>query len=79
MRAKILLFCAVLFGAGACELPTVSHERSSGIDAEASFDGIGGTLGSGYGAPMSPDSLNQPATASADTTGRIGGTLGSGY
>lgn len=79
MRRKIaILIAALTLGLAGCEIAT-APQGSSGTDAEAKFDGIGGTLGSGYGAPTSQrDTLDQ-STAGADPTGRIGGTLGSGY
>jgi hypothetical protein len=73
--ASILAGAALLFITG-CE--SIS---APGIDDEttASFDGAGGTLGSGYGTPA-PNQADSTATHTAsDTTGRSGGTLGSGY
>jgi hypothetical protein len=77
MRYRIaVLIGTLVLAVGACESATAPALRSGG-DARPGFDGAGGTLGSGYGAPRAPADTSQQATA--DTTSRIGGTLGSGY
>lgn len=77
MRYRItLLLGTLVLALGGCESATAPAFRSGG-DSRPGFEGVGGTLGSGYGAPHAPADSSQ--TAAADTTGRIGGTLGSGY
>jgi hypothetical protein len=71
--------------AGAALLVTITGCQSisapGGIDGEtaASFDGAGGTLGSGYGTPAPNQADSTAISTASDTTGRSGGTLGSGY
>jgi hypothetical protein len=73
---------SILAGAALLIITGCQSISAPGIDddeAAASFDGTGGTLGSGYGTPA-PNQADSIVTSTAsDTTGRSGGTLGSGY
>ena len=79
MRRRIAFWTVLLaLGLGACENTATTPDRMrSGASATAGFDGVGGTLGSGYGVRQT-DTTNY-STTMADTMGRVGGTLGSGY
>lgn len=73
MRIALIVASTALVIAAGCE--NVNAPTSTLRTGGASFDGAGGTLGSGYGT-LPEDSTN---TTASDSTGRSGGTLGSGY